>query len=61
MKRKMLVEWYGRRFTPGARIVGFLLIIAFGILMAFTQPGQATVEQTPLALPGSDRQSIITK
>jgi hypothetical protein len=48
MKREKLSELYGRRFTPWTNIVGFLLIIAFGILMAFAQGNQeGTHEQTP--------------
>jgi hypothetical protein len=43
MKREKLVESYGRRFSTNNKIAGFLLIIAFGILMTFVQPGQESV------------------
>jgi hypothetical protein len=44
MKREKLVELYGRRFSINSKMAGFLLIIAFGILMAFAQPGQEAVK-----------------
>lgn len=30
------MELYGRRFTPFARLAGFVAILIFGLLMAFS-------------------------
>lgn len=35
MTTRKLIELYGRRFTPFAKIVGLIAIILFGILIAF--------------------------
>lgn len=53
MKTRKLMELYGRRYTPFARLAGFVAILIFGILMAFgtcasdqTVRPETTVEQT---------------
>lgn len=43
MQRGEIREWYGRRFTIGVEITAFLLIIAFGIIIAFS-PGNKEQE-----------------
>lgn len=43
MKTRTLIELYGRRYTPFVRLAGFVAILIFGILIAFST---ATSEQS---------------
>jgi hypothetical protein len=36
MTTRKLIELYGRRFTPFARLAGFVAILIFGLLIAFS-------------------------
>lgn len=47
MKREKLIEWYGRRLATNSRIAAFILIIAFGIFMAYAEPVQESVKHEP--------------
>jgi hypothetical protein len=35
MSTKKLIELYGRRFTSSSKLVGFIVILIFGLLLAF--------------------------
>jgi hypothetical protein len=48
MTARKLIDLYGRRFTPLARLAGFVAILIFGLLIAFStlpsdQPDTSTI------------------
>lgn len=48
MTTRKLIELYGRRFTPFARLAGFVAILIFGLVIAFStrpsdQPDAPTI------------------
>lgn len=49
MKSRKLIELYGKRFTPWTNIAGFIAIIVFGILIAFSQGSQESmIDENPV-------------
>lgn len=45
MTTKGLIELYGWRYTPFARLAGFVAILIFGILIAFGTSSQETSDE----------------
>jgi hypothetical protein len=37
MSNRKLIELYGRRFTPSVKLLGFIAILIFGLLIAFNE------------------------
>ncbi len=44
MESRKLIELYGRRFTPFAKIAVFIAILIIGVIIAFTQGHQHPVD-----------------